>query len=271
MTGTGDLFAHYLRRAPLSLAIVRAAEAEGVRDVAKAIGLGDVDRWPAPILDLCCGFGEFARPFFNGVRHAVGLDISRRDLRLAARKPVHAALTCADARALPFPDASFGTVLSVCALEHIPDPGRVLAEVRRILKPGGTILFTVPTRELDRRLLLSRLGAAVGGDRLGQAYARLLNRAFSHANVIEAEEWLRMTTASGLAVERADGLLTTAEVLAYDLALPFAAPSQALRIVTGWRLSPVTFLLSPLLRRMRNGWRQGPKTRGHLLVAARKP
>jgi SAM-dependent methyltransferase len=47
-------------------------------------------------------------------------------------------------RALPFPAGSFASVLSVQSLEHVPDPGRVVAEVRRVLAPGGTALFVTP-------------------------------------------------------------------------------------------------------------------------------
>ena len=52
----------------------------------------------------------------------------------------------ADMRALPLPDASFQSVLSVQSLEHVPDPERVVAEVRRVLAPGGTAVFVTPNR-----------------------------------------------------------------------------------------------------------------------------
>jgi SAM-dependent methyltransferase len=47
-------------------------------------------------------------------------------------------------RALPFPAGSFGSVLSVQSLEHVPDPERVVSEVRRVLAPGGVALFVTP-------------------------------------------------------------------------------------------------------------------------------
>jgi len=47
----------------------------------------------------------------------------------------------ADAEHLPFPDASFDTVVCVLALCSIPDPARALTEMRRVLVPGGTLLL----------------------------------------------------------------------------------------------------------------------------------
>jgi SAM-dependent methyltransferase len=50
-----------------------------------------------------------------------------------------------DARIMPFPDASIDVVLATQVLEHIPDPIAVIGEIRRVLKPGGTLLLSVPS------------------------------------------------------------------------------------------------------------------------------
>ena len=50
-----------------------------------------------------------------------------------------------DARTMPFSDASMDVVLCTQVLEHIPEPGAVVAEIRRVLKPGGTLLLSVPS------------------------------------------------------------------------------------------------------------------------------
>jgi SAM-dependent methyltransferase len=49
-----------------------------------------------------------------------------------------------DAAALPFASARFDTVIAAELLEHVPRPDEVLAEIRRTLRPGGTLLITVP-------------------------------------------------------------------------------------------------------------------------------
>jgi SAM-dependent methyltransferase len=68
----------------------------------------------------------------------------------------------ADAAALPFPDASFDAVLACHMLYHVPDPARVLDEMRRVLKPGGIIVVT--TNDSDNLKLMYELGGrAFGG------------------------------------------------------------------------------------------------------------
>lgn len=53
----------------------------------------------------------------------------------------------ADATSLPFEDGSFGTVYAGEIIEHVPDPLLALAEWRRVLAPGGTLILTTPNRE----------------------------------------------------------------------------------------------------------------------------
>ena len=58
----------------------------------------------------------------------------------------------APAESLPFPDASFDTVVSTLVLCTVPSPGAVIREVRRVLKPGGRFLFIEHVRSDSRRL-----------------------------------------------------------------------------------------------------------------------
>jgi len=50
---------------------------------------------------------------------------------------------------MPFPDATFDALWSIWVLEHIPNPERALAEMRRIMKPGG-VMFLMPAFEVSR-------------------------------------------------------------------------------------------------------------------------
>jgi SAM-dependent methyltransferase len=50
-----------------------------------------------------------------------------------------------DARDMPFSNSSMDVVLITQVLEHVPDPVAVIGEIRRVLKPGGTLLLSVPS------------------------------------------------------------------------------------------------------------------------------
>jgi SAM-dependent methyltransferase len=49
-----------------------------------------------------------------------------------------------DGAVMPFDDNSFDTMMATEVLEHCPDPGKIINEMKRVLKPGGLIFFTVP-------------------------------------------------------------------------------------------------------------------------------
>jgi SAM-dependent methyltransferase len=70
------------------------------------------------------------------------MDVSMR--RVVHAKAKGRAVLCADGYALPFANASFSVVLLVAVLEHTREPWRLLAEARRVLKPGGRVILVVP-------------------------------------------------------------------------------------------------------------------------------
>jgi ubiquinone/menaquinone biosynthesis C-methylase UbiE len=88
-------------------------------------------------LDLGCGTGRNL-PLLTGT-NAVGLDPSFESLRRARRRAPGTPLVQGSAEALPFRDGVFDTVVSGLVLCSVPDPARGLAEVRRVLRPGGTL------------------------------------------------------------------------------------------------------------------------------------
>jgi len=91
------------------------------------------------VLDVGCGVGhsfELLAP-----RETVGVDVDPNVL-VGQRRETRVG----DMRQLPFADASFASVLSVQALEHVPDPQRAVAEARRVLEPGGVAVFVTPNR-----------------------------------------------------------------------------------------------------------------------------
>jgi SAM-dependent methyltransferase len=64
---------------------------------------------------------------------------------------------CEDVQRLTYVDASFDLVTHTEVLEHVPDDARALSELRRVLKPGGTMLFTVPLHDGEITLERARV------------------------------------------------------------------------------------------------------------------
>jgi len=89
------------------------------------------------LLDVGCGTKPY-RAVFGSVTSYVGIE---RTGTLSKSKVVDA---WADALALPFPAASFDTVLCNEVLEHVPEPGRLFAEAARVLREGGTLILSTP-------------------------------------------------------------------------------------------------------------------------------
>ena len=99
---------------------------------------------PARLLDLGCGTGQASHELANSHPETlvIGLDWSREMLRQAGGRGGAARQLCADMRRLPLADRSVGTVFSNLALQWQPDLAGLVAEVRRVMTPGGVFLFS---------------------------------------------------------------------------------------------------------------------------------
>lgn len=105
---------------------------------------GQRDRWLATraqgdVLDIGCADGAI-RNALPGLRSYLGLDYPGTALGLYGTRPD----VLGDAASLPFSDARFDTVMLLDVLEHLARPELALAEARRVLRPGGRLLVTVP-------------------------------------------------------------------------------------------------------------------------------
>ena len=95
-------------------------------------------------LDLACGAGTFALAFAPHVQFVAGVDLTPAMLAGGRRSAADAGIAntvfvCGDAASLPFADASVDIAACAYSLHHIPDPGRVLQEMRRVAAHSGRI------------------------------------------------------------------------------------------------------------------------------------
>lgn len=109
----------------------------------------DTRRWVCgqaggDVLEVAVGTGLNLAEYPAGVR-LVGIDVSPGMLEIARRRASTSGaavdLRVADAEALEFPDASFDTVVCTFSLCAIPDHGRAISEMIRVLRPGGRLLL----------------------------------------------------------------------------------------------------------------------------------
>jgi len=171
--------------------------------------MGD-ERSPV-LLDLGCGHGRFLRWLAPRADALIGLDRSARLLTVAGEAlssdplSVPCGLLFGSAQEIPLADASVDRITCVRVLQHLPDQDRALAEVRRVLKPGGTLILVqynwasphglIRAAKLPVKAALRHLIRTMGGE-----------PAFD-----EPTKWTslaalrRQVEAAGLIVERATG------------------------------------------------------------------
>ena len=94
------------------------------------------------VLDLGCRSGALAEAYLEG-NEVIGIDVDREELAEAERRGVTTMWADVD-EPLPFDDASFDAVVAGELLEHVRFPDRLLEEVRRVLRPGGVFVGSVP-------------------------------------------------------------------------------------------------------------------------------
>jgi demethylmenaquinone methyltransferase/2-methoxy-6-polyprenyl-1,4-benzoquinol methylase len=139
----------------------------------RLVGLAGVSKRTSA-LDLACGTGDIAARLAARGARVVGLDITHRMLQLAAAKWPQFSFVTGDMLALPFRAHTFDIVTTGYGLRNVPDIAAALAEIARVLKPGGVLLsldFDKPSNPVVRAVYLayltlvgSTLGLLLHGD-----------------------------------------------------------------------------------------------------------
>lgn len=133
------------------------------------------------VLNLGTGEGDYDPMILPFSQKLISCDINERDIRFARQLNAgleHLEYRVENALDLSFPDQSFDLVVSVDVLEHVGQPEQMIAEVGRILKPGGRALITFPNLEfpwtydpINRLLgLFSKRKIAQGAYAFGHEY-----------------------------------------------------------------------------------------------------
>ncbi|MGQ0609276.1 MAG: class I SAM-dependent methyltransferase [Chloroflexota bacterium] len=102
-----------------------------------------------PMLDAGCGTGLNLAALPPG---STGIDLNPRNLTMIRQRLPHQVVVEGDIEMMPFEDASFATVLCTEVLEHVPYPDQALREINRVLRPGGTLIGSVPARSMIWKL-----------------------------------------------------------------------------------------------------------------------
>lgn len=152
---------------------------------------------PAPharVLEVATGPGYIAMAFAREAREAIGVDLTEAPLQIAERARVergicNVSFRVADAENLPFADGEFDIVVCRFAVHHFENPRRVLGEMARVCRVGGTVAVEdmVASEHPARAEYHNR-------------FERL--RDTSHTRALPTSELFRMLAECGLEIER---------------------------------------------------------------------
>jgi len=150
-------------------------------------------------LDVACGSGKLSQELLKVAGQVVGLDFSTGMLEVAAARAPGPRYVRGDALALPFADAEFDAATIAFGLRNLADPVRGLAEMRRVVRPGGRMVvleFVKPRPTLAGRAYrfylaqgLPRIGGLVSGQ--PRAYRYLADTIDSYRSPDELLELAR--------------------------------------------------------------------------------
>ena|SRR5437899_4544852 len=147
------------------------------------------------VLDVGCGAGQVAKAVKRerGDLEVLACDVSNSAIAAASARPEAVDFRLATAERLPFADGELDFVWVFDVLEHVDDPGQVLREVARVLKPGGGFHIVLPL-EGQPRTLYRLVGT-------GTRWTAKLRHG-GHIQIFSAERFRNLASTCGLPVTR---------------------------------------------------------------------
>lgn len=235
LSSTRPYLVAYLRSRPLFFTLIRSQEAALFKSTEPLLA--------PPVLDVGCGDGFFARLVYGTDQIDTGLDLSGSRISEAESSGAYARVVTYDGLTIPFPDASFGSAISNCVLEHVVRLDRVVSEVHRVIRPEGRFLVSVMTDRWEEYML----GARVLGDR----YRSFMRQRQEHQNLLSRSGWDSVFHAAGFQIDHAVGYLSSRTALALDGLHYLSLPALVTRALTGrWVVVPELWSqLAPILDR----------------------
>jgi ubiquinone/menaquinone biosynthesis C-methylase UbiE len=151
-----------------------------------------LEHTPTSVLEIGSGTGELAQRLGDaGISDYTAIDLSPRMVELTRARGVAAEL--GDVQQLQFADRRFDCVIAAWMLYHVPDLNLALAEVARVLRPGGCLIAA--TNSVRH---LAELWSLVGHERWGLPFTaengrELLARHFGEVHSRDVEAWLTLS------------------------------------------------------------------------------
>jgi ubiquinone/menaquinone biosynthesis C-methylase UbiE len=133
------------------------------------------------VLDLGCGAGRFVAALREAGAEPVGVELADAALERARRNVPGADFRLVADGSLPLGHGEIDLVWCSEVLEHVPDTIALLTEVRRVLKPGGRLLVTVPDHGRLKRTLIALALYDAHYDPLGQHVRFYTRRSLTRA------------------------------------------------------------------------------------------
>lgn len=218
-----------------------------------------IDSLPQPCpraLDVGCGLGIYLEPLSAYSSEAVGIDINHEHLSERAKKPSEREIFLAqmDAQNLAFAQHTFDAVTMIEVLEHIPDAALAIEEVCRVLKPGGAIIMSVPSK----LFVFETHPITIGGRMMGSPWGtgtpflpllpRVLRKRIATVRLYYPWELEKMLIDKGFAIRKIGFLSPSFDTLESKLPESLVGVCNWIRRISDWlEKSPLRIFGSTLM------------------------